>query len=210
MTRILKKILSGGPFSAVRPYLGDSDKKAGDTETVEPPKDGFERSVGEPQDPQSSTPPKSEDLREGAKRGGTQAALGAFPQVVHLLVNPEEDWGENLSQEVGLPLISLSDGKVDGLGAELKKPEYAKGFILEGFPSDTESAAKLDSLLENVAQDDHRVLGWELTNERHQEVLDHYMDLDLLWMVPECCDPADAKEAKTNLMSCLQGLPALQ
>lgn len=126
------------------------------------------------------------------------------------MVNPEEQWGENLSKEVGLPLISLRNGQVEELHHELQKPEYANGFILEGFPSDAESAQKLDSMLSQVAPQDRRVLGWELTDDSHQEVLDHYMDQDLLWMVPESSDPTSTLEASRNVMSCLVGLPALQ
>ena len=206
MTRIFSKIFSSGPFSAVRPYLGGSEEPVNlEGSAAAEPTDGFESG---PQEPESASPP-TQDLRNESTRSGMKAALQAFPQIVHLLVDPGQDWGENLSKEVGLPLISLTDEGVDCLEAELKKPEYAGGFILEGFPQDSVAAEKLDGLLENTDPTGRRVLSWELSDSRHQEVLDHYMNQDLLWMVPESNDPACSTQAKDNLMSCLSGLPAL-
>ena len=190
----------------MRPYLGGSDEPVNLEESAPAePTDGFESG---PQEPESAAPP-TQELRNESARSGLKTALQAFPQVVHLLVDPDENWGENLSKEVGLPLISLRDENVDGLEAELKKPEYARGFILEGFPHDSVAAEKLDGLLENTDPTGRRVLSWELSDSRHQEVLDHYMNQDLLWMVPEATDPTCASQAKDNLMSCLSGLPAL-
>jgi hypothetical protein len=208
VTRIFSKIFSGGPFSAVRPYLGGSDEPVSlDEAPISEPSDAFERAETEADE---STAPPLQDLRSESARGGLKTALQAFPQIVHLLVDPENDWGENLSREVGLPLISLTDDSVDGLESELQKPKYAKGFILEGYPHDSLAAEKLDGLLEKTGPEDRRVLSWELSDNAHQEVLDHYMNQDLLWMVPESGDPTCPLQAKDNLMSCLHGLPALQ
>jgi hypothetical protein len=205
VSQILKNIFSRGPFSAVRPYLGGSGKSRPAREVPEP-SDRFDRS----EETAEPSAPSTEKLRQGARRSGTEVALRAFPQVVHLLVNPENDWGENLSKQVGLPLISLDNGSVENLEAELAKPQYANGFILEGFPSDAKSAEQLEDLLENVSEDDRRVVGWDLSNDSHQEVIDHYVNRDLLWMVPESADPESSQEAQQHLMSCLVGLPALQ
>lgn len=192
----------------MRPYLGTPNGPA-PAPAPEVPRDNFERSeTSEPQEESSS--PSSDSLRRGGRQSGAQVALQAFPQVVHLLVDPEESWGEDLSKEVGLPLISLEDGSVENLADELSKPQYSQGFILEGFPVDTASAQKLDSMLENVSQEDHRVLSWDLSHESHQEVLDHYMDRDLLWMVPESSGTELANQPRNCVLSCLQGLPALQ
>ena len=190
----------------MRPYLGGSDEPVNlEKSAPAEPTDGFESGQQESE----SVAPPTQELRNESARSGLKTALQAFPQVVHLLVDPDQNWGENLSKEVGLPLISLKDENVDGLEAELKKPEYAKGFILEGFPQDSVAAEKLDGLLENTDPTGRRVVSWELSNSRHQEVLDHYMNQDLLWMVPEPTDPTCASQAKDNLMSCLSGLPAL-
>ena len=211
VSSIIKNWFSSGPFSAVRPFLGGGDEAVGEsapeTAPAPEPTDGFQRADDAPES--ESSPPPAEDLKRGRLRSGAQAACGAFPQVIHLLVDPSNDYAESLSQEMSLPVISLTEGKVDSLDQELAKPEYSKGFILEGFPHTMDQAKKLDGLLENVAPQDRRVLSWELSNETHQEVLEHYMDLDVLWMVPEAADPTSATEAKSHMMSCLQGLPAL-
>lgn len=205
MTHIFSKIFSSGPFSAVRPYLGGSDRPV-ELEERAPaePTDGFERSDG-----RESTAPPTEDMRRESARSGMRVALQAFPQVVHLLIDPGQDWGEKLSREVGLPLISLTDEKIDCLETELKKPEYAGGFILEGHLADSEAAEKLDGLLENTDPSDRRVLSWELVDDKHQEVLDHYINQDLLWMVPESSNPSCPDQARNNMVSCLTGLPVL-
>ena len=209
MSNILGNIFSRGPFSAVQPYLSTPQGEARVPEPeISGPSDEFERSDAAEEAEESSAPP-SESLRKGASRTGAQVALQAFPQVVHLLVDPDESWGEDLSKEVGLPVLSLEDGSVDDLHEKLSQPQYAKGFILEGFPADTESAQKLDAMLENVSQEDHRVLSWNLSHEKHQEVLDHYIDRDLLWMVPESDGAESAGGSKDCVLSCLQGLPAL-
>ena len=175
---------------------------------MEDPADAFERA--EPTPPESPSTPPTQELGKQSARSGLSVALHAFPQIVHLLVDPGNDWGENLSKEVGLPLISLTADNADRLEAELQKPKYADGFILEGFPNDSTAAEKLDGLLENTGPEGRRVLSWELTDGAHQEVLDHYMNQDLLWMVPESGDPSCPVQAKDNLLSCLHGLPALQ
>ena len=192
----------------MRPYLGDSQSRPEPNPEVKDPQDGFQ--PGHPEDSKDAALPPTDGFRKGGARSAAQAALRAFPQVVHLLVDPSGPFGENLSKEVGLPLVSLQDGGVENLAIELSKPEYDNGFILEGYPSDTASAEKLDALLQNVDHNDRRVLGWELTDQKHQSVLDHYMDKDLLWMVPESLDPSDSQEAKAQIMSCLVGLPVLQ
>lgn len=208
MTPITQKIFSSGPFSAVRPYLGGSDTAAGVTEEVREPSESFERSDSASSEEKSAPP--LEGLQRDASNAGMQAALSAFPQVVHLLVDPELQWGENLSKEVGIPVISLADRDVEQLATELKDPKFADGFILEGYPSTLEDAGQLDRLLKNVAPEDRRVLSWQLTDDSHQEVLDHYMDQDLLWMVPQAGDGANPAETQSNILSCLHGLPALR
>ena len=208
MTRIFSNIFSAGPFSAVRPYNGSDDPVDFEESPVEDPADAFERA--EPTPPESPSTPPTQELGKQSARSGLSVALHAFPQIVHLLVDPGNDWGENLSKEVGLPLISLTADNADRLEAELQKPKYADGFILEGFPNDSTAAEKLDGLLENTGPEGRRVLSWELTDGAHQEVLDHYMNQDLLWMVPESGDPSCPVQAKDNLLSCLHGLPALQ
>jgi len=206
----LNNIFSRGPFSAVRPYIGGGEapvpSKPDKGEEAPVPDDRF--APGDGADASEGAPPKSgsDEMSRGGRQTATQAALAAFPQVVHLLVDPAESWGEDLSKSVGLPLVSLQDGTVDNLAERLSQPEYAGGFILEGFPTDTGAAEKLDHLLSNVSPESHRVVGWQLENEKHQEVLDHYMDLDLLWMVP---DAEKAESAQENLLSCLHGLPML-
>lgn len=208
MALTLKNILSRGPFSAVRPHYEGPEESVsvGEEEETSSPTDSFE--PGETSS-ETTTPPVDE-LQRGASRSGVQAACRAFPQVVQLLVEPSLDWGENLSREVGLPVVSLAEGSVDTLREQLNDPKYSNGFILEGIPADAGAAAQLDDLLGNVPEQGRRVLSWDLTSDTHQEVLDHYMDRDLLWMVPESSNPADVQEARSNVLSCLHGLPAVE
>ena len=207
MAIALKHIFSGGPFSAVKPHYERPKESVPVTEEeLSEPSDSFDSS----RPPSDSATPPADDLRKEAGRSGARAALGAFPQVVHLLVEPNLQWGESLSQEVGLPVVSLAEVPLEGLQEKLHSPEYSRGFILEGIPQNAGQAEALDGLLENVPEDGRRVLSWELTSDTHQEVLDHYMDRDLLWMVPESTDPSNTDEARSNVLSCLHGLPALQ
>lgn len=204
----MQKIFSSGPFSAVRPYLGGGEEAVGVGDEVKEPGESFERSETPPAE-EKGAPPVEGFQRESSSRG-MQVALSAFPQVVHLLVDPKLQWGENLAKEVGLPVVSLENRDVDQLALELRDPKFSEGFILEGYPADAEAAGQLDSLLKNVAHEDRRVLSWQLSDESHQEVLDHYMDQDLLWMVPDSSGPIGSAEVNRGVLSCLQGLPVLQ
>lgn len=166
--------------------------------------------IGGVEDPEAErgSLPTEEMRREGTRSAAF--ALSAFPQVVHLLTAAELPYGENLAAEVDLPLISLGEQKTDDLSSMLRRPEYQDGFIIEGIPSSLEEVQHLDQLLSATGQEERRVLSWEYSSQEHQDVLDHYIDQGLLWMVPPCTDPSDAKQVREALMDCMVGLPALQ
>lgn len=172
----------GKPFSAVRPHHGSVPLEASPE-------------ICETQDTFFKSKPDT---------------LGSFPQVVHLLVDPESQLAENLSQEAGLPLVTLGKSGVDGLESVLLRPEYARGFVLEGFPQSQADAQKLDDMLRATPAEDHRVLGWEFADPCRQEVLDHYLDSGLLWMVPSSTDGCEESDSTKSLQNCLTGLPAFR
>lgn len=137
-------------------------------------------------------------------------ALAAFPQIVHLLANPELHLGRHLSASTGLPLVSLGQGtSVDDLESMLTKPEFADGFILEGIPADRASAENLDGLLSATNPSGRRVLGWESESAQQQEIVDHYIDQGLMWVVPAPDGTDGPQKVKSSLLECLVGLPAL-
>lgn len=198
----------GGPFSAVRPdHIAEpappEEEAAPGDEVVTSPIEGAE-------DPDPGRPriPTEEMRREGSR--SAVKALAAFPQVVHLLTASELPYGESLAAEVDLPLVSLGERSPEELSKVLRGPEYQQGFIIEGIPSSLEEVEKLENLLSATGQNERRVLSWEYSSQSHQDVLDHYIDQGLLWMVPPCTNPGDAKQVKEALKDCLVGLPALQ
>lgn len=205
------KILSSyvsprGPFSAVRPDHYSQPPSPQSSAPV----DEVDASFGEGH---SEVDDDSGLSTEEMKREGTRsavAALAAFPQVVHLLTDVELPYGENLAAEVDLPLVSLGEPGSEDLGALLSQPKYEDGFILEGVPADIEAAKDLDQLLSATGPEARRVLSWDYNSQSHQEILDHYIDQDLLWMVPPCSDPSDAQQVKRSHMDCLVGLPAVE
>lgn len=138
------------------------------------------------------------------------AALAGFPQIVHVLANPELHLARQIAEETGLPVVSLSETPVAELEELLASPEYTEGFILEGFPSDVAQAQELDSLLGATDPNGRRVLGWESNTPAQQPIVDHYIDQGLLWVVATPAAQAPPQEVKTSLVECLVGLPALK
>jgi hypothetical protein len=196
---------SKGPFSAVRP--------AELRETVQEP---VESSGPEPVDEVVPISAGGQAARRGSAQGladqaarSAGAALSAFPQVVHVLANPEFHLGQQISHETGLPVVSLQEVAVDDLEDLLTQPEYAEGFILEGFPKDRSSAEALDGLLSATGPTERRVLSFEHQNESQREIVDHYIDQGLLWMVPATPNQ-NPEQLKSTLLECLAGLPALE
>ncbi len=194
-----------GPFSAVRPA---------ETPVQEP----TESSAPEPIDelvPGLETPPagasrgsmSAGDMSRQADRSAG-AALAAFPQVVHLLANPELHLGQGLAEETGLPLISLARTKVDELDDLLAQPQFAEGFILEGVPQDRATAEALDGLLSATDPNGRRVLGFDSCTPAQQEIQDHYIDQGLMWLVPSPEKQTSVEQTKNSLLECLVGLPA--
>jgi hypothetical protein len=195
-----------GPYSAVRPG-----------EHLETVQDPTESSAPEPVD--EMMPGQGSGARRGpsaqAMTGHGQrsagAALAGFPQVVHLLANPELHLGKQLSDETGLPVISLEGVAVDDLEELLAQPQFADGFILEGFPVDRASAETLDGLLSATDPGGRRVLGFDTSQTgSRQEIVEHYIDQGLLWMVPAPEQQHTSEQVKTSLLECLAGLPALE
>lgn len=204
--RILSSYFSAakGPFSAVQP------KHRPEPIEDEVPTDEVDSSFGEgaPESGAGSSMSTDEMRRQGSRSAAH--ALAAFPQVVHLLTEAELPYGENLAAEVDLPLVSLGSPESRDLNTLLRQPEYQDGFIIEGIPSDLQEAQHLDSMLSATGTNERRVLSWDYSSQSHQDILDHYIDEGLLWMVPPCTDPSDAEQVKHALMDCLHGLPALQ
>jgi hypothetical protein len=146
----------------------------------------------------------------GVGRESAGAALAGFPQVVHVLANPELHLGAQIAGETGLPVVSLQETPVGELEDLLSQPEYGEGFILEGIPSNVRQAQEIDSLLGATDPSGRRVLGWETTSEAQQEILDHYTNQGLLWVVATPAAQAPAEQVKSSLVECLVGLPALK
>lgn len=196
---------TAGPFSAVRPGG-----------TAEVTQELAESSPPEPTDVvfQSSSLFQARSMSidgmvQQANRSAG-AALGAFPQVVHLLADPELHLGQGLAQETGLPLVSLEQTPVQELAALLSQPQFAEGFILEGFPENQADALVLDGLLGATGPNERRVLGFEQEAPEKQEIVDHYVDQGLLWLVPACEQKVGSAQTQKDLMECLAGLPALE
>lgn len=151
----------------------------------------------------------AQDMSRQAERSAG-AALGAFPQIVHLLANPELHLGRDLAEETGLPLISLAKTRVDDLDDLLAQPQFAEGFILEGVPQDRATAEALDGLLSATDPNGRRVLGFDSCTPAQQEIQDHYIDQGLMWLVPSPDKQANAQSMRSSLLECLVGLPAME
>ncbi len=190
-----------GPFSSVRPG--------------EVAQDRVESAPSEPVDEVVSIPsyPTKSPLQSGVSSSGMMqqgrsvagAALAAFPQIVHVLADPELHLGEQLSSATGLPVLSLEEKSVEEIAGVLSSQKYSQGFILQGFPSDTSVAEGLDQLLSATSPNERRVLGWQ--SEKRQEIMDHYIDQGLLWNVPSESPLAPVDQVKSALLECLVGLP---
>lgn len=147
-------------------------------------------------------------MKEQAARAAG-AALVAFPQIVHVLADPQLHLGAQLSTATGLPVVSLKETSVEELATVLTAEEFAQGFILEGFPKDRSMAEGLDSLLAATSPNERRVLGWQAEKNVHQQsILDHYIDQGLLWSVPNESPAAPSEQVTDALLECMVGLPA--
>lgn len=193
---------SHGPFSAVRP--AGVFQEPVESAPAEPVDEVVSPSIGQAESAGASRS-TSELVRQGQQAAG--AALAAFPQVVHLLANPELHLGEQLADETGLPVVSLQENSVEELATILRGEEYSQGFILEGFPSDRKSAQGLDALLSATSPNERRVLGWQTVDTGRQEIVDHYVDQGLLWSVPSEGPQESSEVVKSALLDCLVGLP---
>jgi hypothetical protein len=197
---------SSGPFSAVRPRELELVQDPAESSAPEPV-DEMIPAAGQSQ--RSSRSASTQSMTEAARQtAGT--ALMAFPQIVHVLANPELHLGQQLAQETGLPVVSLDEVGVDELEDVLSQPEYAEGFILEGFPEDRTDAETLDGLLSATSPNERRVLGFDTPSEAQQEIVEHYIDQGLLWMVPSPAPTQNSAQLKSTMLECLVGLPALE
>lgn len=198
-----------GPYSAVRP--GELNRSQDQAESSGPEPVDEVVSGAPVEDSTRSAPgrPTAQSMVEHAQRSAS-AALAAFPQVVHLLANPELHLADQISAETGLPVVSLVNTEIQDLEGLLAQPKYADGFILEGFPQDRASAEQIDGLLSATAPDGRRVLSFESASESQQEVVDHYIDQGLLWQVPAPSSYHSPEQVKSTLLECLAGLPALE
>jgi hypothetical protein len=199
---------SNGPFSAVRPgeQIAPVQEPAESSRGPEPvdevvPSRGLESTRGAGA-PAMSTQSMAE---QGRRTAG--AALGGFPQVVHVLANPELHLGQQVSDQTGLPVVNLQQTPVDQLEELLAQPRFHEGFILEGYPADRAEAKQLDSILSATDPNGRRVLGWESERPEQQEIVDHYIDQGLLWMMPSP-SAQTPEQVKSTLVECLAGLPA--
>jgi hypothetical protein len=202
-------IRANGPFSAVRPGdLPPYRQDEVDSPSPEPvdeliPGTATAESAG-------SRAGLNAQAMAGHSRRSAGAALAAFPQIVHVLANPELHLGQQLAEETGLPLVSLAETAVDELEDLLVDERYAEGFILEGIPADRAAAQSLDGLLSATDANGRRVLGWESESKAQQEIMDHYIDQGLLWVVPSPQSHSTPEQMKSTLLECLTGLPALE
>ncbi len=196
---------TSGPFSAVRPG--------------EVAQDPVESSPREPIDEVVPMQPPADSQRSGSSMSSSRmrdqgaksvgAALAAFPQIVHVLADPELHLGKQLSTATGLPVVSLEENSIEELATVLSAEEFAQGFILEGFPTDRGVAEGLDSLLSATSPNERRVLGWQAEKDDHQQIiLDHYIDQGLLWNVPNESPAAPSEQVTDALLECMVGLPA--
>lgn len=198
-----------GPYSAVRP--GELSKGQDPVESSgpdEPVDEMVPITQGTSVATQQRAPSTQSMVEQGQRSAG--AALAAFPQIVHLLANPELHLADQIAKETGLPVVSLVSVKLSELEGLLHQPQFAEGFILEGFPQNRAGAEELDGLLSATAPDGHRVLGFEATSEAQQEVVDHYIDQGLLWQVPTPSAYQSPEQVRNTLLECLVGLPALE
>lgn len=193
-----------GPFSAVRP--GEVVQEPVESAPAEP----VDETISVPMMPSAplagASSKTSEMMRQSQRAAG--AALAAFPQVVHVLADPELHLGDQIASETGLPVLSLEETSVEELGHILTSEKFSDGFILEGFPADKQSAEGLDALLSATGPAERRVLGWQLASGHEQAILDHYIDQGLLWAVPSESPQSPPEQVKNALLDCLVGLPA--
>lgn len=143
-------------------------------------------------------------LRQGAHAAGQ--ALSFFPQIVHILADPQVHLGVELSKATGLPVITLSKSSVDSLSNLIKDERYLNGFILEGFPVSESQARALDGILESSSKLEHRVLGWQAASEEQQEVVDHYINQGMLWSLDSVISPNEGQKAVEVLVECIDTL----
>lgn len=203
-----------GPFSAVRsPELAASGKDSVQDPTQAATREPLDEVVNSAQSgsPVKESEPGFSTTESLATQGMTAAgqALAAFPQVVHILADPKLHLGQCLAKATGLPVISLTQTKFELLPEVLSGATYARGFILEGFPESAGQAQALDALLDATDPAEHRVLGWEVTGPKQQEVMDHYVNSGTLWMVDVASSHSSGRATETSLLECLAGLPAV-
>ena len=193
-----------GPFSAVRP--GEVVQEPVESAPAEP----VDEMVAVPMMPSTPSTGASSKVSEMMRQGQRAAAgaLAAFPQVVHVLADPELHLGAQVASETGLPVLSLEENSVEELAQILTSKEFSQGFILEGFPMDKQSAEGLDTLLSATGPTERRVLGWQMAGGQEQEIVDHYIDQGLLWSVPSESPQSPPDQVKSALLDCLVGLPA--
>lgn len=197
-----------GPYSAVRP--GELNKGQDPVESSGPEPVDEMAPISQSADAAGQKrAPSTQSMVEQSQRSAG-AALAAFPQVVHLLANPELHLADQIAKETGLPVVSLVSVKISELEGLLHQPQFAEGFILEGFPQDRAGAEELDGLLSATDPEGRRVLGFDASSEAQQEVVDHYINQGLLWQVPTPSAYQSPEQVKSTLLECLVGLPALE
>lgn len=196
-----------GPYSAVRP--GELNKGQDPVESSGPEPVDEMVPISESAAAGRKRAPSTQSMAEQSERSAG-AALAAFPQIVHLLANPALHLADQIAKATGLPVVALGSVKISELEDLLHQPQFAEGFILEGFPADLAGAEELDGLLSATAPDGRRVLGFDAASESQQEVVDHYIDQGLLWQVPTPSSYQSPEQVKSTLLECLVGLPALE
>ncbi len=207
------KAISRGPFSAVRSPESAEAPRSESGVNPSPPVDSVETSGSAGDATRNETPSASGMSTDGMKAHGSRSAgfaLGAFPQIVHILADPSLHLGRRLADAVDLPLVSFSENSTEDLKQLLSQPEFSQGFILEGSPADRKSAEQLDALFTATSIDNHRVLGLDFQGQAPAEVTDHYIDQGMMWQVPSSSDVTHSDQIQKSIMECLVGLPVLE
>ncbi len=210
-----------GPFSAVIPHSGEEsvapplDRTSQEPESLPNlPPDLIDRAPSLDELSALNAPRTSPFSTQSLRRSGLETAvrtLEAFPQVIQILSEPFAELGAEVARQAGLPLLSLDEEmSVDTLASVLQRTEYQQGFVLQGAPATPEQAEALDRLLAATPEGERRVLSWDSNESIPTEVVDHYVDKGLLWMLPAETENLEPVRSLDTVLQCLVGLPAFE